>query len=54
MVSIWEISKNAKSEVFAVRHAYARLREVAAVTVAWLDVNVRHPMPVLGEKLPIL
>lgn len=28
-------------------------REVAAVTNAWLDVNILHPVPVLGEKLPI-
>jgi SanA protein len=29
-------------------------REVAAVTRAWLDLNLLHPTPVLGEKLPIL
>ena len=29
------------------------LREVLATTAAWWDVNVRHPVPVLGEKLPI-
>ena len=29
-------------------------REVAAVTRAWLDLNVLRPTPVLGEKLPIL
>ena len=28
-------------------------REVAAVSKAWLDLNVLHPTPVLGEKLPI-
>lgn len=28
-------------------------RELAAVTQAWLDLNVLHPTPVLGEKLPI-
>jgi len=28
-------------------------REVAAVTRAWLDLNVLRPVPVLGEKLPI-
>jgi SanA protein len=28
-------------------------REVAAVTRAWLDLNLLHPTPVLGEKLPI-
>jgi SanA protein len=29
------------------------LREVLATTAAWWDVNIRHPVPVLGEKLPI-
>ena len=29
------------------------LREVLATAGAWWDVNVRHPVPVLGEKLPI-
>ena len=33
---------------------YWWLREVAAVTRAWLDLNLLHPTPVLGEKLPIL
>ncbi|MFN2157905.1 MAG: vancomycin high temperature exclusion protein [Anaerolineae bacterium] len=28
-------------------------RELAAVTAAWLDLNIRHPLPVLGDKLPI-
>jgi SanA protein len=30
-----------------------KLREVLATGAAWWDVNVRHPVPVLGEKLPI-
>jgi len=29
------------------------LREVFATAAAWWDVNVGHPVPVLGEKLPI-
>ena len=29
------------------------LREVVATAAAWWDVNVGHPVPVLGEKLPI-
>ena len=29
------------------------VRELAAVTKAWLDLNFLHPTPVLGEKLPI-
>jgi vancomycin permeability regulator SanA len=28
-------------------------REVLATAAAWWDVNVGHPVPVLGEKLPI-
>ena len=33
---------------------YWWVREVAAVSRAWLDLNLLHPTPVLGEKLPIL
>jgi SanA protein len=29
------------------------LREVFATAAAWWDVNIGHPIPVLGEKLPI-
>jgi SanA protein len=29
------------------------LREVLATAAAWWDVNIGHPVPVLGEKLPI-
>jgi SanA protein len=29
------------------------LREALATAAAWWDVNVRHPTPVLGDKLPI-
>lgn len=29
------------------------LREVMATVAAWWDVNIGHPVPVLGEKLPI-
>ncbi len=30
-----------------------RLREVLASVAAWWDVHVSHPLPVLGDKLPI-
>jgi SanA protein len=30
-----------------------QLRELAALTKAWLDIHILHPQPVLGEKLPI-
>jgi SanA protein len=44
--------------VAADRRPYAAIRywwwrEVVAVTRAWLDLNLLHPTPVLGEKLPI-
>lgn len=29
------------------------IREAAATAEAWLDLNVTHPQPVLGEKIPI-
>ncbi len=29
------------------------VREAAALAGAWLDINILHPQPVLGEKLPI-
>jgi SanA protein len=29
------------------------MREVVATAAAWWDVNIGHPVPVLGEKLPI-
>ncbi len=46
--------------VLADRHDYTTssqtwwsIREAAAMAEAWLDVNVTHPLPVLGEKIPI-
>lgn len=46
--------------VSADRHPYPsgalrwwNFREVPAVLSAWFDLNVRHPIPVMGEKLPI-
>ncbi len=29
------------------------LRELPAVLVAWWDIHVRHPLPVMGDPLPI-
>jgi vancomycin permeability regulator SanA len=29
------------------------IREAAATAEAWFDLNVTHPLPVLGEKIPI-
>jgi len=46
--------------VAADRRSYSRsaqtwwsVREAAATVVAWIDVNVTRPIPVLGDKLPI-
>ena len=44
--------------VGADRHSYVYLknywwREVLATAVAWLEVRVTHPTPILGDKLPI-
>lgn len=33
--------------------AYWNVREVLATAAAWWDLNVSHPLPVLGEPLPI-
>lgn len=42
------------------RHRYVRryltwywVREIPALWLGWIDVNVRHPVPVLGDPLPI-
>jgi len=47
--------------ILAERRHYSRIqrarweiREYLALGLAWWDVNVRHPVPVLGEPLPIL
>jgi SanA protein len=44
--------------VEADRRSYAgerwwALREIPATAAAWLDVNLLHPTPVLGQKMPI-
>lgn len=33
--------------------AWWTIREAAATLAAWIDVNVTHPTPVLGDQLPI-
>ena len=39
---------------YTTRRATWQTREYLALALAWWDVNVRHPIPVLGEPLPIL
>ena len=36
-----------------VRSAWYRLRELFALTRAWLDVNLFRPTPVLGDPIPV-
>ncbi len=38
---------------YTIRRVTWEMREYPALALAWWDVNVRHPLPVLGEPLPI-
>ncbi len=38
---------------YTIRRVTWEAREYPALALAWWDVNVRHPLPVLGEPLPI-
>nr|HID12249.1 hypothetical protein [Anaerolineae bacterium] len=38
---------------YTIRRITWETREYLALALAWWDVNVRHPIPVLGEPLPI-
>ncbi|MCK4314845.1 MAG: YdcF family protein [Anaerolineae bacterium] len=38
---------------YTIRRVTWETREYSALALAWWDVNVRHPLPVLGEPLPI-
>jgi SanA protein len=39
---------------YTIRRITWETREYLALVLAWWDVNVRHPVPVLGDPLPIL
>ena len=39
---------------YTARRIVWETREYLALALAWWDANVRHPVPVLGEPLPIL
>ena len=41
-----------RREYSAMRYSW-EIREYLALALAWWDVNIRQPAPVLGEKLPI-
>lgn len=36
------------------REWWCRLREMPALLMAWMDVHIRRPLPVLGEPIPIV
>ena len=38
---------------YTIRRVTWETREYPALALAWWDVNVRRPLPVLGEPLPI-
>ena len=38
---------------YSLRRVFWETREHLALAQAWWDVNVRHPLPILGEPLPI-
>jgi len=38
---------------YSARRVTRETREYLALALAWWDVNVRHPVPVLGDPLPI-
>jgi SanA protein len=43
----------ADRQEYTARRVIWETREHLALALAWWDVNVRHPLPVLGEPLPI-
>ena len=43
----------ADQQDYTIRRVTWEAREYPALALAWWDVNVRHPLPVLGEPLPI-
>ncbi|MFW6135887.1 MAG: SanA/YdcF family protein, partial [Chloroflexota bacterium] len=47
------VAVTADRRVYAARRVVWETREYLALVLAWWDVNVRHPTPVLGEPEPI-
>jgi SanA protein len=39
---------------YTVRRVTWEVREYLALALAWWDVNLRHPVPILGKSLPIV
>jgi SanA protein len=47
------VAVTANRRVYAARQVIWKTREYLALVLAWWDVNVRHPTPILGEPEPI-
>jgi vancomycin permeability regulator SanA len=47
------VAVTANRRVYAARQVIWKTREYLALVLAWWDVNVRRPTPVLGEPEPI-
>jgi vancomycin permeability regulator SanA len=47
------VAITADRRVYSAERVVWMTREYLALLLAWWDVNVRHPVPVLGEREPI-
>ncbi len=47
-------TKLADRQDYTIRRIIWETREYVALALAWWDVSVQYPVPVLGEPLPIL
>ncbi len=47
------VALTADRRIYAARRVVWQTREYLALVLAWWDLNVRHPTPVLGEPEPI-
>ncbi len=47
------VAVTANRRIYAAEQVVWRTREYLALALAWWDLNVRHPTPVLGEPEPI-
>lgn len=47
------VAVTADRRIYSAEQVVWKTREYLALLLAWWDVNVRHPVPVLGEREPI-
>jgi len=47
------VAVTANRRIYAAEQAVWKTREYLALLLAWWDLNVRHPVPILGELEPI-